>query len=101
MLDPDEWARVRSILEEVFNQPAHERTAYLAAQAREPEIRREVESLLRAHDSAGNFLQSAPWLWPDAPALPSTTAFLEPGTRVNSFEIVRPVGAGGMGQVYC
>ena len=101
MSDRDDWARVRRILEDIVNQPAHERTAYLAAQVGEPEIRREVESLLQAHDSAGNFLQSASLLWPDAPALPFTTAPLEPGTRVNSFEIVRPVGAGGMGQVYC
>ena len=53
----EHWARVRSGLEEVVDRPAEERAAYLAATITDPEVRRDVESLLRAHDDAGDFLE--------------------------------------------
>ena len=61
MLPSDHWARARRLLEEVMARPAEERPGYLAAASiSEPDIRREVESLLRAHDEAGDFLQATP-----------------------------------------
>ena len=91
MVAPDQWARVRSLLEEIMARPAEERAAYLAAaQIDEPDIRREVESLLRAHDDAGDFLEATPKLGPDP---------LQQ-QRLGDFVIGREIGRGGMGVVY-
>ena len=102
MLPPDHWTRARRLLEEVMARPAEERPAYLAAASiSEPDIRREVESLLRAHDDAGDFLQATPMQGLNLAGLRlSPTAVLQPGTRLGSFEILALLGAGGMGQVY-
>jgi serine/threonine protein kinase len=67
---------------------SHERSAYLAeACADEPELRREVESLLACADGElkGPIANGEKW--------PS-------GLRLGSYEIVAPMGAGGMGEVY-
>ena len=91
MLAPDQWARVRSLLEEIMARPAEERAAYLAAaNINEPDIRREVESLLRAHDDAGDFLEATPRLGPDPLKQ----------QQLGDFVIGREIGRGGMGVVY-
>ena len=91
MLAPDQWARVRSLLEEIMARPAEERAAYLAAaNINEPDIRSEVESLLRAHDDAGDFLEAAPRLGPDPLKQ----------QQLGDFVIGREIGRGGMGVVY-
>ena len=91
MLAPDQWARVRSLLEEIMARPAEERAAYLAAaNINEPDIRREVESLLRAHDDAGDFLEAPPRLGPDPLKQ----------QQLGDFVIGREIGRGGMGVVY-
>jgi Tol biopolymer transport system component len=65
-----------------------------------PDVRTEVESLLRAHELIGGFLESP------IPASSSPTEQVDQletlarGTRLGVFEIVSLVGAGGMGQVY-
>jgi Tol biopolymer transport system component len=102
MLPSDHWARARRLLEEVMARPEEERPAYLAAASiSEPDIRREVESLLRAHDEAGDFLQATPMRALNLAGLRSSPiAVLQPGTRLGSFEILALLGAGGMGQVY-
>ena len=91
MLVPDQWAHVRSLFEEIMARPAEERAAYLAAaNIDEPDIRREVESLLRAHDDAGDFLEATPRLGPDPLKQ----------QQLGDFVIGREIGRGGMGVVY-
>src|SRR5436190_14085258 len=64
----------------------------------DPELRREVESLLRAHDAPGSFLQDTP----DRPeATVDTPAILEgPGTVIGPYKLLQQIGEGGMGVVY-
>ena len=98
----DRWARVRSVLEDVVGRPAAERAAYLSANVSDPEIRREVESLLRAHDDAGDFLEASPAVRTGVRGLITSVQWhccSLAGSSVR-FEILGPVGAGGMGQVY-
>ena len=78
-------------LKKIMARPAEERAAYLAAaNIDEPDIRREVESLLRAHDDAGDFLEATPRLGPDPLKQ----------QQLGDFEIGREIGRGGMGVVY-
>jgi WD40 repeat protein/serine/threonine protein kinase len=75
------------------------RAAYLDQSCgADPELRREVESLLRAHDASGSFLQ-------DPPARPQATVddppILEgPGTVIGPYKLLQQIGEGGMGVVY-
>jgi Tol biopolymer transport system component len=102
MLTGDRWTRVRALLEEVVDRPADDRSSYLAEVCQDdPDVRQEVESLLRAQEAAGAFLEpaGAPSTAEEDAPLDRAPA-LEPGTRLGAFEIVSTLGAGGMGEVY-
>jgi len=90
----ERWRRVESLYHAALAQPADSRTAFLAREcAGDEPLQREVESLL-AQSDASNFL--------DSPAVAglSRTAGLSAGHRLGVYEIVSPLGAGGMGEVY-
>ncbi len=64
----------------------------------EPEVRREVESLL-AQQSGGTPLDRP--AWEGAPGLlTATVAALTPGTQLGPYKIQGPLAAGGMGEVF-
>jgi serine/threonine protein kinase len=68
------------------------RSAYLdEACAGHPELRRQVEELLRAHDAAGTFLQQPPLRRPTGE---------RPGTRIGPYKLLQQIGEGGMGVVW-
>jgi serine/threonine protein kinase len=75
--------------------------AELIARTREadPELADEVESLIAAHEKSGSFLDT-----PAIEANPSLVAesrpALTPGQLVGRYQIVKPLGKGGMGEVY-
>lgn len=104
-----EWEVLRGIFEGALERPARERTAFLDEHTKhDPVLRRDIESLLAAHETAGPFL-SAPALGPpvdrsELPSAPPRSASgqmrLAPGTSLGVFTIVEPLGAGGMGEVY-
>src|SRR5262245_41526439 len=58
-------------------------------------LRREVESLLRAHDASGSFLREPATL---PPAFEPVSE--GPGTRVGPYKLLQQIGEGGMGVVY-
>lgn len=93
-MDPQRWARIESLYHAALDRNPAERPAYLAAAcAQEPELRREVESLLHAAnaDLRGPDLRS--------PLIAGARNWL-PGFRLGAYEILAPLGAGGMGEVY-
>src|SRR3982750_3122405 len=82
-----------------------ERQAYLdAACAGRPELRRQVEDLLRLHEGAGSFLEQPAAVSPatgavqDAPEhTPSPEA---PGAIIGPYKLIEQIGEGGMGTVW-
>jgi serine/threonine protein kinase/tetratricopeptide (TPR) repeat protein len=95
----ERWQQVRSILDNAIALPQSERSPYLDQNcADDPELRDEVESLLRSHEDAGSvFLKN--------PAANLKTA-LEAGTlsrigsRIGVYQVLAEIGHGGMGEVY-
>jgi len=78
--------------------PEH-RAAYLdQACGSNHELRREVESLLHAHDQAGSFLHSRTTQPPATGEEPPGTEM--PGTRFGPYKLLQQIGEGGMGSVW-
>lgn len=103
--DRERWQRIKQLVADAAGQTPADRAAFLAAECSGHEaLRREVESLLAAHDQAGDFFE------PGGPILSGLagTAFpfaaeggqFAPGHRLGPYEIVQAIGAGGMGEVY-
>jgi serine/threonine protein kinase len=105
----DGWEVLARLFEGALERPKDQRAAFLDENTKHnPGLRREVESLLAAHESAGEFL-SAPALGPPVdssggpprpPPSASAQSRLATGTSLGVFTIVEPLGAGGMGEVY-
>ena len=69
-----------------------------AACAGDAELRREVESLLAAHERAGDFIETHAL---EAAARAQARRLAGgSGRRVGHYQILSPLGAGGMGEVY-
>jgi serine/threonine protein kinase len=79
--------------------PRERRAAYLdQACGTNHELRREVESLLEAHDQPGSFLESRLARLPGTVDEPSVTE--KPGTVIGPYKLLQQIGEGGMGVVY-
>ena len=87
-MDPQRWAKIESLYHAALAKDRGERSAYLdTACAEDPELRREVESLLGCADAE---LVSPVT---DGKRLPA-------GFSLGTYQILAPLGAGGMGEVY-
>jgi serine/threonine protein kinase/tetratricopeptide (TPR) repeat protein len=88
---PEVWHRVKEVLAGALEREPGDRPAYLDHACAEESLRREVESLIATHEMGdGGFLERS--------ALES--AALDCGTTLGSYEILAPLGTGGMGEVY-
>ena len=88
------WHKIDELFAAAQAQPAEERAAFLdGACGGDPELRAELESLLKAAASDKSFLEHPPAPPPEQPALKA-------GDKLGVFEIVERIGRGGMGEVY-
>jgi predicted ATPase/serine/threonine protein kinase len=98
-MNPEQYERVGQLFHAALEWPRDGRSAFLdAACAADEMLRREIESLLAAHERAGDFAAGTKgqgaldWLM----RLESA----QPGTRIGAYEVVSLIGRGGMGEVY-
>ncbi len=94
------WQQAKEIFEGALERTSAERAEFLdRACTGDAALREEVESLLRSYYEAGSFMES--------PAVASAGASfvgkhtqLKVGQRVKHYEVLAPIGEGGMGEVY-
>jgi eukaryotic-like serine/threonine-protein kinase len=95
----EHWRRVEGICQAALEREAGERSAFLSVECGDDaELRREVEALLAHERSAEGFLER-PVGAVAAHVMYERTESLV-GRRIGPHEIVSPLGAGGMGEVY-
>jgi serine/threonine protein kinase/Tol biopolymer transport system component len=108
----ERWTRVKALFQAAIDRPTEERSAFVAAAAAGDDmLRREVESRLKsdAADIAAvdQGVLTDEDVHADVPMMrcPSIEAVhacvsLSPGSRLGPYEVVAPLGAGAMGEVY-
>ena len=99
-MQPERWNRVKEILGFSLELRPDDRPEYLAkACAGDPDLLREVESLIASFEGAPDLLES-PVLESKADILARKLDGLDHGGRVGPYRIMEEIGHGGMGTVY-
>ena len=95
----DRWQRVKQVLDEAIAVESSERSSFLDhACAGDAELRREVESLVSAHEHAGSaFLKTAV---AGVNGVLASPALSRQGIRIGVYQTTEEIGRGGMGEVY-
>jgi serine/threonine protein kinase/Tol biopolymer transport system component len=99
-VNPQHWQQVKEVFEGALECHDGKRAEFLdQVCAGDVPLRKEVESLLRSHEQAGSFME-APAVASAAESLVGEQNNLLVGQLVKHYEIVAPIGEGGMGEVY-
>jgi serine/threonine protein kinase/TolB-like protein len=95
-MTPERLQVIDEIFQSALDLAPEARGVYLAqVRADDPELHAEVDSLLGAHERAVAFIEA-----PAAEAAAALLAATPIATRVGTYTIEAPLGAGGMGEVY-
>jgi serine/threonine protein kinase/WD40 repeat protein len=94
-MSPERYRRIKPILQAALELDPAGQAAFLESACRgDPELKAEVQSLLDHDGKSAGFLEKPPL------AAEEARVRLKPGSRLGPYEIVEPIGAGGMGEVY-
>jgi serine/threonine-protein kinase len=94
------WQKVREVFDSALSRQPEERQNFVnEACGEDKTLLAEVESLLSSHDSAESFMET-PAVAKVAHMIEVETKQLEAGKRFGHYEIIKQIGAGGMGEVY-
>jgi serine/threonine-protein kinase len=97
-MTPERWQQIKGLLEEALERDPPARDAFLdEACTGDSSLRAEVEALIDSHARSGDFIESPAY---EVLADSLTQADLVPGTSIGPYEIIRRLGAGGMGDIY-
>jgi predicted ATPase/serine/threonine protein kinase len=96
----ERYEKIGQLFHAALELPAANRAAFVSgACGVDLDLRREVESLLEAHDRAGDFATAPP-----PGAFAAWLAAADPASdlrgTIGAYEVLSPIGRGGMGEVY-
>jgi eukaryotic-like serine/threonine-protein kinase len=95
------WDHVKALFQQALERAPAERATFLRdACGGDDALRTEVESQLVAHEQMGAFVEGSPLEALSDSAVASFARVLKNGARLGAYEIVAPIGVGGMGEVY-
>src|SRR5256885_16934760 len=98
-MTPERWQKVKEIFQSALDRAPYERSAFLAnACGGDESLRKEVESLIAAHEKHGSFIDSPAYEGPAA--MLADDQQLTVGQTVGHYEVLSTLGKGGMGEVY-
>src|SRR5262245_48112773 len=99
-MKPEQWQQIDQLLQSALERDPKERPAFLAsACAGDEPLRREVESLIIAHEQAGQLLET-PFSQVVADLLVDGQAQCLDGQTIGHYKVLTRLGAGAMGEVY-
>ena len=101
----ERWRRIEEIYYAALERAASERASFVeAACGGDKTLRADVERLIAAQDKAGDFLVAPAWEVGASALVAATTKIDRPmslvGRHIATYEILAPLGVGGMGEVY-
>src|ERR1700674_4411670 len=98
-MNEERWGKIEQLYHSALEQEPGRRGAFLAAACEgDEDLQRKVESLL-ARSGATEALADRS-AWEAVAGQPETRTDLTPGARLGPYQILGPLGEGGMGKVY-
>jgi serine/threonine protein kinase/TolB-like protein len=97
----DRWKQIEALFHESLDVAPASRGAFLDERCGDdPELKKEVQTLLESAGETMDFLQQPVLNAAQDLVARGTAAPISPGTEIDHYQIISLVGAGGMGQVY-
>ncbi len=98
-MNPERWKLVAALFQRALDADPADRPRILRdATAGDPELLREVESLLATHDQSGQFLEAPAWQVAAELILDDEGTLA--GRQLGAYRVLEEIGRGGMGVVY-